>query len=92
MNWPTVPAWTADGMCAQTDPDEFFPEKGESDKTRAAKRICQSCLVREQCLDAAMASEGNRSASGRFGVWGGYSPKERVRLAQVRSRLRMDAA
>ncbi|WP_301373562.1 WhiB family transcriptional regulator [Streptomyces xanthophaeus] len=91
MIWPAVPAWTAYGVCAQTDPDEFFPEKGEADKTRTAKRICLSCPVRQLCLDAAMASEGNRSASGRFGVWGGKSPKERTRLAKVRTR-QMEAA
>lgn len=85
MNWPTIPAWTAYGLCAQTDPDSFFPDKGQADKTRTAKKVCQSCPVRELCLDAAMTSEGNRAASARFGVWGGYSPRERTRLAQTRT-------
>jgi len=83
VNWPSIPAWTADGLCAQTDPDEFFPEKGQSDKTRAAKRICAMCPVAQQCLDEALAAEGDRSASHRFGVWGGYGPGERAELAHA---------
>ncbi|MET9465836.1 WhiB family transcriptional regulator [Streptomyces sp. NPDC006544] len=85
MTWSPVPAWTVYAVCAQTDPDEFFPEKGESDKTRSAKQICQSCPVRALCLDDALTREGDRSASGRFGVWGGHSPKERTRIAKARA-------
>ena len=31
-------------LCAETDPEAFFPEKGGS--TREAKRVCLSCEVR----------------------------------------------
>src|SRR5690606_8749782 len=37
-------AWQADALCAQTDPESFFPEKGGS--TRDAKTVCASCDVR----------------------------------------------
>jgi WhiB family redox-sensing transcriptional regulator len=37
-------AWQTDSLCAQTDPEAFFPEKGGS--TRDAKKICASCEVR----------------------------------------------
>jgi WhiB family redox-sensing transcriptional regulator len=37
-------AWQADALCAQTDPEAFFPEKGGS--TREAKKICEGCDVR----------------------------------------------
>lgn len=87
MNWPTVPAWTADGVCAQTDPDLFFPEKGQADKTRAAKAVCGPCPVWNQCLSDAMTREGTVAASHRFGVWGGYSPREREGLARLRNSL-----
>lgn len=42
-------AWQTDALCAQTDPEAFFPEKGGS--TRDAKRVCESCPVREECLN-----------------------------------------
>ena len=33
-------AWQERALCAQTDPEAFFPEKGGS--TREAKKVCQS--------------------------------------------------
>ena len=44
--------WQERALCAQTDPEAFFPEKGGS--TREAKRICQSCEVRDECLEYAL--------------------------------------
>ena len=65
-------AWQADALCAQTDPEAFFPEKGGS--TRDAKKVCGSCAVRAQCLEYALANDE------RFGIWGGLSERERRRL------------
>ncbi|QRN80660.1 MAG: WhiB family transcriptional regulator, partial [Nocardiopsis sp. BM-2018] len=41
--------WQERALCAQTDPEAFFPEKGGS--TREAKKVCQSCEVRAECLE-----------------------------------------
>lgn len=68
----TALAWQADALCAQTDPEAFFPEKGGS--TRDAKRICTTCDVRDQCLDYALQNDE------RFGIWGGLSERERRKL------------
>ena len=65
-------AWQADALCAQTDPEAFFPETGGS--TREAKRICEGCEVRSECLDYALANDE------RFGIWGGLSERERRKL------------
>jgi WhiB family redox-sensing transcriptional regulator len=65
-------AWQADSLCAQTDPEAFFPEKGGS--TRDAKKICASCEVKTQCLEYALANDE------RFGIWGGLSERERRKL------------
>ena len=65
-------AWQADSLCAQTDPEAFFPEKGGS--TRDAKRICTTCEVKVQCLDYALKNDE------RFGIWGGLSERERRKL------------
>ncbi|NJC21750.1 WhiB family redox-sensing transcriptional regulator [Arthrobacter pigmenti] len=64
--------WQADALCAQTDPEAFFPEKGGS--TRDAKKVCGSCNVKAQCLEYALANDE------RFGIWGGLSERERRRL------------
>ncbi len=65
------PEWQERALCAQTDPEAFFPEKGGS--TREAKRICSGCDVRAECLDYALAHDE------RFGIWGGLSERERRR-------------
>ena len=64
--------WQERALCAQTDPDIFFPEKGGS--TRDAKRICTGCEVKAQCLDYALENDE------RFGIWGGLSERERRKL------------
>jgi WhiB family redox-sensing transcriptional regulator len=71
-------AWQRRALCAQTDPEAFFPEKGGS--TREAKRVCCSCEVRAECLEYALVNDE------RFGIWGGCSERERRRLKQLRSR------
>lgn len=64
--------WQERALCAQTDPESFFPEKGGS--TREAKRVCMSCEVRVPCLEYALANDE------RFGIWGGLSERERRRV------------
>ena len=71
-------AWQADALCAQTDPEAFFPEKGGS--TREAKRVCASCEVRVECLEYALMHDE------RFGIWGGLSERERRKLKQLKHR------
>ena len=67
-----LPAWQEQALCAQTDPEAFFPEKGGS--TREAKRICVGCEVKSECLEYALGQDE------RFGIWGGLSERERRRL------------
>ena len=65
-------AWQVDALCAQTDPEAFFPEKGGS--TREAKKVCLTCEVRDDCLESALMNDE------RFGIWGGLSERERRKL------------
>ncbi|AZZ39020.1 WhiB family transcriptional regulator [Acidipropionibacterium jensenii] len=65
-------SWQERGLCAQTDPEAFFPEKGGS--TREAKRICEHCEVQAECLEYALRNDE------RFGIWGGLSEMERRRI------------
>jgi WhiB family redox-sensing transcriptional regulator len=67
--------WQERALCAQTDPEAFFPEKGGS--TREAKRVCLGCDVRSECLEYALAHDE------RFGIWGGLSERERRRLKKL---------
>jgi WhiB family redox-sensing transcriptional regulator len=72
------PDWMAEGLCAQTDPEAFFPDKGGS--VRHGKRICDDCLVMAECLDYALEHDE------RFGIWGGLSERERRVLRKQRKR------
>jgi WhiB family transcriptional regulator, redox-sensing transcriptional regulator len=65
-------SWQERSLCAQTDPEAFFPEKGGS--TREAKKVCVGCEVRAECLEYALENDE------RFGIWGGLSERERRKL------------
>jgi len=67
-------AWQSDALCAQTDPEAFFPEKGAS--VSDAKRVCGSCEVKTECLEYALANNI------KIGIWGGKSEKERRAIAK----------
>jgi WhiB family transcriptional regulator, redox-sensing transcriptional regulator len=65
-----------------SDSQTWYPEDAAPDYTYAyARRICQSCPVRVECLDYAMAREPASRAS-RHGMWGGLTPTERARLGK----------
>jgi WhiB family transcriptional regulator, redox-sensing transcriptional regulator len=89
------PDWYGDALCAQTDPESFYPERGGS--TREAKSTCLRCEVRDDCLAYALDNDE------RFGIWGGLSererrkvkrdrqtPEEREKARAIRHRLRPD--
>jgi len=71
---------SAQAVCAQTDPDVFFPDRGGSN--RDAKLICNGdprretkpCPIRLRCLEVALANGYDE------GIWGGTSPRERRRM------------
>jgi WhiB family redox-sensing transcriptional regulator len=65
--------WADQALCAQVDPEVWFPEKGGCG-TRNAKTVCLSCDVRAECLEYALEHDE------RFGVWGGLSERERRKL------------
>lgn len=69
--------WTLDALCAQVDPELWFPDKGGS--TGDAKRICMECPVRAECLQYALDHEEIH------GVWGAKSYRERLSLRPITS-------
>lgn len=70
--------WAARGACASSDPDLFFPTYGQA--STAAKRLCQECPVRSECLEYAL------EAPEKSGIWGGLDEAERKSLARRRQR------
>ena len=64
--------WRGDALCAQTDPDIFFPDRGGS--IADARAICLACPVRAECLEFALTHRI------REGIWGGLGDRDRRRL------------
>lgn len=82
--------WRDLAACLGHDPDLFFPagETGPAaEQIRAAKRVCASCEVQDECLTYAV--ETNQVA----GVWGGLTEDERrpVRRRWLSDRRRRSA-
>jgi WhiB family redox-sensing transcriptional regulator len=77
-------SWQSRANCMGVDPELFFPERGAS--TREAKAVCRGCVVREECLEYAIAN------GEKFGIWGGMSERERRRVRRSRVLARQQAA
>ena len=67
-----VAPWDHFALCAQVDPNLFYPEKGGS--LSQAKRVCKECPVRRECLEYAL------EADEEYGIWGGKTRPERLKL------------
>lgn len=71
--------WRDLALCAEIDPELWFPEKGES--ARPAKRVCRACPVRRECLADALRRDE------QWGIWGGLSRQERRQAASPEAGL-----
>jgi len=65
-------------LCAQTDPEVFFPEPGGS--TDAAVTICSGCELWASCYEWAL------TIPDLIGVWGGSTERQREKERGRRAR------
>lgn len=76
--------WDNRAACRGASLELFFPDQisggGAAVAYGYAKRWCQVCPVRWECLDEAMELEGSASGKYRYGVYGGLDPNERAEL------------
>lgn len=70
--------WMALANCIGEDTDLFFPTRegginssAERERVRKVAAICRECIVKDECLDFAIANNE------RYGIWGGMSEKRR---------------
>lgn len=76
----TRPLWMDDRACRLSDPSKFDASTGERPQTPhavAAKRVCEGCPVKVECLLFGMNED--------FGVYGGTVPLERKAMREERS-------
>jgi WhiB family transcriptional regulator, redox-sensing transcriptional regulator len=75
--------WTDAAACRNSEGALFYPadsaERKEDrlERELVAKRICASCGVREDCLEAALARHES------YGIWGGLNELERRGLLRT---------
>ncbi|QMP84098.1 WhiB family transcriptional regulator [Streptomyces phage Alderaan] len=98
MNLHTLnPSWHRGAACAGVNVDAFFPAATDAAGRREALALCRTCPVREECLAEAMAEEGGRGKTGRFGIRGGKTASARFHFHKAtakaeRERLAAEAA
>lgn len=78
---PDYAEWLPHGLCSETGlTDLFYPEGSHghqlADTYLRARTLCAQCPVQNECLEAAIVS-----GEVNFGIWGGYSPRDRRRIA-----------
>lgn len=94
LTWNRVVDWSSNdwrqlSACRDVDPSIFFPIGGSGfavEQIDEAKKVCNVCAVREDCLDFALRA--NQEA----GIWGGTSEEERRRLRRQWLAARRKAA
>lgn len=69
-------AWRVDARCHNLPVELFYPEKSE---WLAPRLVCEKCPVREPCLEHALTHDETT------GMWGGFTPGERSRIAHERT-------
>jgi WhiB family transcriptional regulator, redox-sensing transcriptional regulator len=76
------PPWQADAACREHPEIDWFPSASQS--IAPAKRVCAGCLVRSQCEQWAVPQGAEL-----WGIWGGLSQRERIRLNRSRAEARI---
>lgn len=71
------PVWQDQAACKGVDPAIFFVRKDRN--YRRAKEFCNSCLVRDECLEYALSLE-KFSVNARAGIVAGLTPNQRNKI------------
>ena len=79
MSEITYPAWMGDSLCAQTDPELFFPTVGGTPGPAIA--VCNICPVKAECREYALGL-----LDGTSGVWGGLAPGQLRKMRRARQK------
>lgn len=83
INWELMAkdaTWRQKALCRDLDTSIFFPETESRDELRVlyaeARKYCNECIVRNQCLEAALREEEHENTR-RYGMRGGKTPSQR---------------
>lgn len=74
--------WRERALCTQSDPEAFYPERGNS--SGPAKAVCGQCEVTAECLIVALEQHD------AHGVWGGATYRERCAMQKRNPNIAAD--
>lgn len=78
-NHLTAEPWRERAACLEVPGDIFFPEKYDTRTAAHARRICATCDVSAECLNAAL--ERNE----QYGIFAGLTVIQRRRILKGRN-------
>lgn len=70
--------WRKRAVCRGLDPEMFHPAQGAVVQAQAARAVCRTCPVADECLESALVNGEH------IGIWGGTTEKERIRIRRQR--------
>ena len=78
--------WADSAACAGTGVEVWFEgdDRTNSPNELTLRRVCNSCPVKPECVEHAIANE-------RWGFWGGLSASERSRLRRSKNLILDDS-
>ena len=71
--------WRDDAACVGADPRIFTDPRPDTGDARRAIEICQTCPVKQPCLNTALTIE----AAADIGIWGGTTPEARSTMRRA---------
>jgi len=73
VEWIAKDFWQG-ALCAEVDPELFFPRKGQYLEAQSAKRLCNKCELKQKCLEFALKDPEIK------GIWGGTNEPDRYKI------------
>jgi WhiB family redox-sensing transcriptional regulator len=71
---PELTSWRDLAACREAPEVDFFPSPEDEVAIGRAKAVCGACPVAGECLEYALETRQSD------GIWGGHTPRERVKL------------
>lgn len=83
------PDWFDDAACRGMDIKLFFPERHQPLAIKEARAVCAECPVQTECQEYSLDLHEQYEI---FGVWGGWTHRERVSKLRGNDRVAARAA
>jgi hypothetical protein len=79
-----APPWSSPrSACREMGHHIFYEDEATKAQVERAVSVCGGCIVRQDCLESAMAEE--KGGGSRYGIRGGVAPKGRKALQTART-------